>query len=234
MTTLVLLHGAWHGAWCWSNLQDELTARGVDSIAIDLPADEPDAGIQRYADVVEQGVDGRKDVVVVAHSLAGLVAPVVGERLGARGIVMLAALWPTPGRSAREQARDLPGIYTDRYRQAPRIRYDDGSTEMPPEVAADLLYQDCPPTVALAASARLRPQHWRIWSEACPLVEWPSSPTAALACRHDRMLGAEGMVRGSARVAAPLSWLHSGHSPMLSMPAALADELVRVTGEFGA
>ena len=234
MTTFVLLHGAWHGAWCWAGLQDELTARGIDSLAIDLPADEPDAGIQRYADVVEQGVDARKDVVVVAHSLAGLVAPVAGERLGARGIVMLAALWPTPGRSAREQARDLPGIYTDRYRQAPRIRYDDGSTAMPPEVAVYLLYQDCAPTVASAASGWLRPQHWRIWSEACPLVEWPGLPTAAVACRHDRMLEAEGMVRGSARAAAPLSWLPSGHSPMLSMPAALADELMRVTGEFPA
>lgn len=232
MTTLVLLHGAWHGDWSWAALQEDLALHGVESVAMDLPIDEPDAGIQRYADVACQAADGHGDVVIVAHSLAGLVAPVVGERLGARGVVMLAALWPTPGRSAREQARQEPGIYTDWYRHAPKVRYGDGSTGMPPEVALDLLYQDCEPSVALAASARLRPQQWGIWAEPCPLVDWPSRPTIGLACRQDRMLGAEGMVRGSARAAAPLTWLSSGHSPMLSMPSALAEVLVRVTSEF--
>ncbi len=56
---------------------------------------------------------------------------------------MLSALWPQPGHSAREQARHLPGIYTEAYRQAPKVRYADGSTGMSPEVARDLLYQDC-------------------------------------------------------------------------------------------
>ncbi len=232
MTTLILLHGAWQGAWSWAALQEDLSLRGIESVAPDLPIDEPDAGIQRYADVVCDAAGGPGDVVIVAHSLAGLVAPVVGERLGARGVIMLAALWPAPGQSAREQAKQAPGIYTDGYRHAAKVRYGDGSTGMPPEVALDLLYQDCEPSVALAASARLRPQHWRIWAEPCPLVDWPSRPTIALACRHDRMLGADGMIRGSARAAAPLTWLTSGHSPMLSMPASLADVLVRATSEL--
>jgi hypothetical protein len=226
MTTLVLLHGAWHGAWCWAPLREELDSRGIASIAVELPAEEPDAGIHRYADAVVRAVDGHDRPIVVAHSLAGLFAPVVAERLDARGLVMLAALWPEPGRSAREQARELPGIYTDAYREAPQVRYADGSTGMPLEAACTLLYQDCEPQAASAAAVRLRPQHWRLWAEPCPLAGWPSVPTIGYACREDRLLGAEGMIRGTARASAPLAWLDSGHSPMLSVPGALAEALV--------
>jgi pimeloyl-ACP methyl ester carboxylesterase len=34
---VVLVHGAWHGAWCWAALQAELENRGIASLAVDLP-----------------------------------------------------------------------------------------------------------------------------------------------------------------------------------------------------
>jgi pimeloyl-ACP methyl ester carboxylesterase len=225
MPTLVLLHGAWHGAWCWAPLQTELASLSVESVAIDLPSGESHAGIERYADVVCRAIEGLDEVVVVAHSLAGLVAPVVADRVGARGVVMLAALWPDPGRSAREQARHIPGIYTQSYRRVPALHFDDGSTGMPTESALQLLYEDCEPEVALTACGRLRPQHWQLWSEPSPLANWPGIPTTGIGCRRDRMLGAEGMHAGARRASAPLTWLDSGHSPMLSIPRALAQAL---------
>ena len=33
----VLVHGLWHGAWCWDAVREELTGRGVDSVAVELP-----------------------------------------------------------------------------------------------------------------------------------------------------------------------------------------------------
>ena len=33
----VLVHGAWHGAWCWTDLQAELSELGALSTAVDLP-----------------------------------------------------------------------------------------------------------------------------------------------------------------------------------------------------
>lgn len=41
--TVVLVHGAWHGAWCWSPVVDRLSAAGIRSIAIDLPGHGPGA-----------------------------------------------------------------------------------------------------------------------------------------------------------------------------------------------
>lgn len=35
--SVVLVHGAWHGGWCWSDVAERLAASGVHSMAIDLP-----------------------------------------------------------------------------------------------------------------------------------------------------------------------------------------------------
>ena len=37
MSTFVFVHGAWHGAWCWSRLLPEMEARGHQSVVMDLP-----------------------------------------------------------------------------------------------------------------------------------------------------------------------------------------------------
>ncbi len=52
MTAFVLVHGGWHGAWCWSFLVDELAVRGHSAVAVDLPAEDPDAGAAACAALV--------------------------------------------------------------------------------------------------------------------------------------------------------------------------------------
>lgn len=219
MTTLVLLHGAWHGEWCWEPFVAALEGTGVRGLAIDLPAEEPDAGAVRHADVVASAAAGLDDdLVVVPHSLAGLYAPVAAARIGARGIVNLAALTPAPGSSGRQQAQALPGIYTEPYRTAPMTRHDDGSTSVPPEVGRRLMYHDVDAATAARAQVQLRRQHWLTWTEPCPLDEWPALAYAHVACEADRVLDVPGMQDGAARTGAPLSWIPGGHIPMVSHP----------------
>ena len=52
MTTFALVHGAWHGAWCWERLLEPLAQRGHGAVAIDLPAEDLEAGLDAYADIV--------------------------------------------------------------------------------------------------------------------------------------------------------------------------------------
>jgi pimeloyl-ACP methyl ester carboxylesterase len=218
MTTLVLLHGAWHGAWCWEAFERAAGDRDLRTVAVDLPAGEADAGAARYADVVLDAVGAVPDAVVVPHSLAGLVAPAVAERIGARGIVNLAALTPEPGSSGLKQAKALPGIYTEPYRTTPMTRHDDGSTSVPADIARRLLFHDVDEEPATRAWERLRPQFWAPWVEPCPFETWPDLHYAHVACAGDRVLGAEGMHDGARRTGAPLSWIPGGHLPMLSHP----------------
>ncbi len=80
MTTYVLVHGAGNDAWYWHLVEPELRAAGHDVVAPDLPCDDDRAGFAEYADVVVDAIGDRRDLVVVAQSLGGFTAPLVGER----------------------------------------------------------------------------------------------------------------------------------------------------------
>src|SRR3954470_22180640 len=97
--TFVLVHGAWHGAWCWEALLPELGERGVEALAVDLPSDDPDAGLADYAATVLEAVGAREDVVLVGHSLGGITIPLVAAQRPVRALAFVCALVPVPGAS---------------------------------------------------------------------------------------------------------------------------------------
>ena len=105
MTTFALVHGAWHGAWCWERLAPLLRDHGHRVVAMDLPSDDRSATVDTYADVVCGELNGHADVVLVGHSLAGLTIPLVAARLPVRHLVYVCALIPDIGRSFFEQMR---------------------------------------------------------------------------------------------------------------------------------
>src|SRR6516162_5574618 len=77
MSTFCLVHGAFHGSWCWQLLGAELESRGHRVVAPDLPCEDPAAGATRYAEVVLAALAGSEPPVLVGHSLAGLTVPLV-------------------------------------------------------------------------------------------------------------------------------------------------------------
>src|SRR3954471_22391695 len=71
MATFALVHGAWHGKWCWERLVPELESRGHRAIAMDLPTDDPGATFETYADVVAEHLAPEgEDGMSVAQQLA--------------------------------------------------------------------------------------------------------------------------------------------------------------------
>ena len=228
MRSFLLIHGAWHGAWCWSPLQEHLHAAGYTSHVIELPGDiqgrslGDDAALAFEALAQMQG-----DVIVVGHSLAGLLAPFVASHPKVCGLVMVAALFPEFDVSAAQQRERNPQIYTDRYRQAEVIRYEDGSTEVPTEQAIELMFNTCTPEMATWAAAQLRRQYWESFVEPSPVWAWPDMPTLAIGCRQDQLTNTEPMVEAVAHIpGATYLELDTDHSPMLSAPNQLAQVLI--------
>jgi pimeloyl-ACP methyl ester carboxylesterase len=91
---LVLVHGSFHGAWCWERLIPALEAYGHRVIAVDLPISEPGLGADAYAMVVSEAIDhlaGDAPPAIVAHSMAGLVVPLVAARRPIDRMIFLAA-----------------------------------------------------------------------------------------------------------------------------------------------
>lgn len=96
--TTVLLHGAGTGAWVWKPTIDEMA---FPVIALDVPSRKagvtPDScATALVAELDRRGID---EVVLVAHSLAGVLVPGLASRLGPRlkHCVYVAAVVPPPG-----------------------------------------------------------------------------------------------------------------------------------------
>src|SRR6266851_5713039 len=193
-----LVHGAYHGAWCWDLLRRELEQDGHSTSAVDLPCEDPDAGAARYADVVvkaiPKGIDG---VVLVGHSLAGLTIPVAASMTPTLMTVYLCALVPVPGLSF--DAQDVH-IGTGFQASEPAIANADGSASMPVS---------------------------RATQEVTPLREWPAAGSAYILCTEDRMVSSDYSRRAARGVLGiEPTEMRGGHSPFLSRPRELAAILV--------
>lgn len=78
--TYVLVHGAWHGAWCWQKVVPLLEARGNKVITFDLPGHGDDTTkpenvtLADYVNKLVSVTNAQKGpVILVGHSMAGVV-----------------------------------------------------------------------------------------------------------------------------------------------------------------
>lgn len=229
MTTFGLVHGAWHGAWCWERLTPLLRRAGHDVVAMDLPVDDNSASFDTYADVVCVALDGCDDVVLVGHSLGGHAIPLVAERRPVRHLVYLCAYVPDIGKSLADQLGDepdmlnpacYPGLKTD---AQSRVGWADIA------LARALMYADCDEPTAQAAINHLRPQSTYAYSLPTSLAQFPAVRCTSIVCSEDQLLGHEWAKRVARdRLGAELIELPASHSPFLSRPSALADELLGI------
>lgn len=138
---IVLVHGAWHRAASWAGVADRLRAAGHDVVAVDLPAESAGLGARAYADRIAAAA-GPGPVVLAAHSLGGLTAPVAAARIGpgrVRGMVLVAAFVPAPGRPFADRLRAEPATVAAAVGRLP-VRHPDGTTAWRPHDAETVLY----------------------------------------------------------------------------------------------
>jgi pimeloyl-ACP methyl ester carboxylesterase len=195
MATFSLVHGAWHGGWCWDPVRAELEARGHAVHTPDLPCEDVGAGVEEYAAAVPAAD------IVVGHSLGGYTLPYVE----AHTHVFLSALVGGTGGANMF----VPGFGEARVRdEVGRSYYPD-----PADAASDLQY---PPAQAHLAS-RLRRQA-PLAADAVA-VERP----VYVVCARDGAVQPEWQRHLARDVLGvePLE-LDSGHSPMLECPRELA------------
>ena len=235
MTTFALVHGAWHGAWCWEHLTPLLRQRGHRVIAPELPCDDPSATFDDYADVVCAALGDRddvdhQDVVAVGHSLGGHTIPLVAARRPIRHLVYLAALVPQIGTSLRDQMRAEPDMLNPMSRQAlSRPDEQRRNAWIDEALTTELLFGDAEPATAHTAFARLRPQALHPYSVPFTLEDFPPTGRTYVVCTGDQMVNpAWSRQVASERLDAGLIELPGDHSPFLSRAAELADLLTGV------
>ncbi|MGD9989241.1 alpha/beta hydrolase [Pseudonocardia sp.] len=225
---LVLVHGAWHGAWAWDSLRTELP--DVETIAVDLPSSGPDPTSLGTLDddvaVVRAAVAAAgRPVVVVGHSYGGVpITEGLQDTDGVARLVYLTAMMMDVGHTVAGSVRGQWPSWWD-------VHEDEGYLDARhPE---QFLYGDVDPAVAEAAVARLQHQSLAAYTAALTAAAWRSVPSTYIVCENDAALAPRAQDRLAQR-ADRVVRLSSAHSPFLSHPedlaALLREELAAVQG----
>ena len=238
----VLVHGGFHGAWCWSRTIPELEGLGHEAIAIDIPGhgerihEEATMAnrLDAVLDVLQQGD------VLVGHSGGGLEitrsADAAPDLVG--HVIYLAAALPLEGRLTQESLvyRDdgsAEGDY-DVTGMLEHLRFnDDGSMEFATvEGARELFYHDCDAATARWAFERLTPE--TAGDTATTPISVPrfweaELPRSFIVCLQDRAQPRWLADVTARRLGVDSLGIDASHSPFLSCPAELAHLLVHAT-----
>jgi pimeloyl-ACP methyl ester carboxylesterase len=231
MATFLLIHGASHGAWCWSKLIPHLEALGHEVRAIDLPGsgDDPTppdrVTMTAYANAATGALTG--DTILVGHSLGGLTITLAAHRAPekVRALVYLCAFVPPPGQPFAEIRKNAitPAL------QGALITDRANGVSIPIEdKAGPVFYHDCTPEDVAFAVPRLTPQPIQPLLEPL-LFDPPETPRHYIKCTEDRVI--KPAYQRDITAGWPDHTVHEiecGHSPFFSDPDKLAEILDRI------
>ncbi|QNG38767.1 alpha/beta fold hydrolase [Geodermatophilaceae bacterium NBWT11] len=211
----LLVHGLWHGAWCWDDVRAALADRGVDSAAVELPLGDLDGDVRATRDALE--AFGRP-AVLVGHSYGGAVVTAAGVHPLVRELVYLAAHQLDVGESVSRPGTigELPDT---RLGEALRVVGDE--VELDADLGVQLLYGDALPEVAASCAARLRPAGRLVFRGAPEQVAWRTVPSTYVVCAGDQVVHPDRQRAMARRATRTLEW-SCGHSPAATRPAAVA------------
>lgn len=149
MATFVLIHGSWHGAWCWHKIVPRLRAMGHCVHAPDLPAHGRDRsspktiGLDHYVTRAAEVLSAAAEpVIIVAHSRGGIVASQTAELFPQQvsKLVYLAAFLLPDGARVLEYGREDHGSLVGRYLN---VNAAEGWDMLREEAFRETLYADC-------------------------------------------------------------------------------------------
>jgi len=227
---VVLVHGAWHGAWCWTALQSEFDHRGIPSVAIDLPGH--GASIEPYGDLLGDAAaltallaKQQRPVVLVGHSYGGAVISQATAALGnVIHLVYLAAFVPDVGENVTTMSATMPEAPSA---LAGAIRIDGGFSTIDPSTARDAFYAHCDPMCAVANIARLDRQPFATFTQEATHASWRSTASTYVVCTDDAAVHHSHQQLMAARCT-HVETLNTDHSPFASMPVETAEIIARI------
>jgi pimeloyl-ACP methyl ester carboxylesterase len=244
----VLIHGGFHGAWCWERTVPALERLGHQAVAIDLPghgerrderstlADRRDAivSVLQAGDVLVGHSGGGYDITLAADAAPQLV----------RHVVYLAAGLPLEGRTVLEATggaaaegdrgdAQVTQLMTDETGMQQFVRPDaNGRMEcVDYDAVRDFFYHDCDEATAKWAYARLTPAPVEFLTELTSVSAFWEADLARsyIRCLQDRAKPHAMSDEIAERLGVVALTIDTSHSPFLSRPAELADLLVRAT-----
>jgi pimeloyl-ACP methyl ester carboxylesterase len=238
MATYVLVHGAWHGAWCWHKVLPLIEERGHKVHAIDLPGHGNDktptasVSLESYVQRVRLVLDGEAepDMVVVGHSMGGIVITQAAEERPdrIRKLVYLCAFLPTNGQSLLDLGRqDAQTMVRMPNTVVPSA--DGTSLTLKTESLTEIFYHDCSDEDVTFARERLVPQAAAPFATAMHTTEanFGRVPRVYIECLQDHAISPSIQERMYTTLPCErVITMDTSHSPFFSAPNELAEHLL--------
>lgn len=219
---ILLVHGAWHGGWCYADLQAALDTRGLTSRTVDLPSAGGIAELADDAAVVRACLEANPGpTLVVGHSYGGaVISEAATGALGVTGLVYLCAFMLPPGTSVLDAVEhELPPWI--------EIDMDTGMATVPDPRTS--FYLDCDPAAAEAAAARLQPHCLGAFAAESTRAAWQELPSTYLLCEQDNAVP-PGAQEAMSAAAGTVIRMDSSHSPFMSHPDEVAEIIAQAAG----
>jgi pimeloyl-ACP methyl ester carboxylesterase len=237
MSTYVLVHGAWHGAWCWDKVAPLIRSAGHTVYTPDLPGHGERLSFgqritaEEYADSLVHLITGLdQPVVLTGHSMAGMVISRVAELIPDRisTLVYLAGFLLVDGESINDLENRIQGSIV-----APNLilSTDKSALSLPDHIIREGLYNDCNDTDYQYALARLQAQPVQPFLNRLAVSEarFGSVPRVYIECLQDLALpvSTQRLMYANSRCRSVFT-LDSGHAPFFSRHKEVADILLQL------
>jgi pimeloyl-ACP methyl ester carboxylesterase len=226
--TVVLVHGAWHGPWCWDGVRAHLTDAGIPSAAVSLPSSTPRlGGLNDDVATLNAALDDLTGpFVIAAHSYGGIpTTAIAATRIDVAHTIYVCAFAIPAGASLQGTVGGRPLDWW--------LPSEDGRSF----TAADpdrRFFNACAPTDAAIAVPRLTPQSTRSFQEPLPRAAYGQLPATYIVCTRDAAIPAPMQHDMARRLGGTTVELDADHSPWLSRPSELAAIVSDVAGSIPA
>jgi pimeloyl-ACP methyl ester carboxylesterase len=223
---IILVHGAWVGAWEFGPLEQILRERGWEVDALDLPSTGSTESMFQDAAAISAAIDrAGGPVVLVGHSYGGVPVTQAGDHPAVERIVYVAAFALDAGESViASMGGTLPEVFG--------IANDQVTMGRTRDERVDLIAADMPPGVPREASEQLadlfRPQSLPSFSDELSSVAWRVKPATYILTENDGVVSPALQESIAVRSGAEIIRIPHGHAPFQEDPAGFADLLERV------
>lgn len=232
MANYILIHGAWHGSWCWEKVVPLLEVQGHSVTSCDLPGtitnpkNFSSIDLQCYVDFVENKIEEIGDkVILVGHSMAGIILASLAEKIPHKieKLIFLAAFIPGNGQSMLDQASAFSskGVSTEMIFNIREFFVDLNKSDR----VREAFFNGCTEEDTKKALSLLQKQPLKPLTNIVHITEkFGSVPKLYINCLKDAAISTEDQYRIATNSKCEIANIEADHSPFFSAP----QELVQI------